>query len=221
MENMTCDAITCDVVRDLLPLYCDEVCSRDSRELVNRHLEGCRECCGLLRKMKEECAFPGAERQAEEERAHETIVKGMAVSWRKGLRRSFLKGALIMLCACAVLAGGWLALTRLVMVHVPAERVEIAVETVTEESVEIFLKTNDGKKVSRSSYRMTADGKYHIVLERGILAEENGSGENWEGVLTISREGKLESGEKVPVTEIYYGTGKDSVLIWKAGTKQD
>ena len=119
-----------------------------------------------------------------------------------------------MLCTCAVFVGGWLALTRLVMVQVPADRVEIAVVSVTEETVEVSLKTNDGKKVSGSSYRVTADGKYYIILERGILAEENGGGENWEGTLTISREKKLESGEKVPVTEIYYGTGKDSVLIW-------
>ena len=203
------EKITCDVIRDLLPLYCDGVCSRDSRELVREHLEDCQECRSLLQKMRQECVLPG-----EEEQAHETIVRDMAVSWKKGLRRSFLKGALIMLCACAILVGGWLALTRLVMVQVPADRVEIAVVSVTEETVEVSLKTNDGKKVSGSSYRVTADGKYYIILERGILAEENGGGENWEGTLTISREKKLESGEKVPVTEIYYGTGKDSVLIW-------
>ena len=203
------EKITCDVIRDLLPLYCDGVCSRDSRELVREHLEDCRECRSLLQKMRQECVLPG-----EEEQAHETVVRDMAVSWKKGLRRSFLKGALIMLCACVVLVGGWVALTRLVMVQVPADRVEIAVVNVTEETVEVSLKTNDGKKVSGSSYRVTADGKYYIILERGILAEENGGGENWEGTLTISREKKLESGEKVPVTEIYYGTGKDSVLIW-------
>ena len=203
------EKITCDVIRDLLPLYCDGVCSRDSRELVREHLEDCRECRGLLQKMRQECVLPG-----EEEQAHETVVRDMAVSWKKGLRRSFLKGALIMLCACAVLVGGWVALTHLVMAQVPADRVEIAVVSVTEETVEVSLKTNDGKKVSGSSYRVTADGRYYIILERGILAEENGGGENWEGTLTISREKKLESGEKVPVTEIYYGTGKDSVLIW-------
>ena len=203
------EKITCDVIRDLLPLYCDGVCSQDSRELVREHLEDCRECRGLLQKMRQECVLPG-----EEEQAHETVVRDMAVSWKKGLRRSFLKGALIMLCACAVLVGGWVALTHLVMAQVPADRVEIAVVSVTEETVEVSLKTNDGKKVSGSSYRVTADGRYYIILERGILAEENGGGENWEGTLTISREKKLESGEKVPVTEIYYGTGKDSVLIW-------
>ena len=28
------EKITCEVIADLLPLYCDEVCSQDSRRLV-------------------------------------------------------------------------------------------------------------------------------------------------------------------------------------------
>ncbi len=215
-EEVACDAITCDVIRDLLPLYCDQVCSRDSKKLVSRHLEGCRECCGLLQKMRKECVLPG-----KEEQAHETIVKDMAASWRKGLKRSFLKGALIMLCACAVAAGGWLALTRLIMVGVPAERMEIAVERVTERYVEISLRANDGKKVNSSSTQVTDDGKCYIILERGLLAAENGGGEDWKSTLTISRKGRLESGETVPVTEIYYGAGKDRVLIWKEDMGQE
>lgn len=206
------EKLTCDVIGDLLPLYCDGVCSGDSEKLVREHLEGCKECRELLQKMKKECLFPG-----EEERAHETIVKDMAASWRKSLRKSFLKGALIMLCVCVVLAGGWLALTRLLKVPVPAEKVEARVESVTEEYVEISLKTKDGKKVSRSSYRITAEGKYYIILERGVIEVENGSGENWEGTLSISRQGRLESGESVTVTEIYYGTERDGKLLWKEG----
>ena len=35
------EKITCDVIQDILPLYCDDVCSKDSRELVEKHLEDC------------------------------------------------------------------------------------------------------------------------------------------------------------------------------------
>lgn len=38
------DTITCDVVQDLLPLYEDGCCSRQSGKIVEEHLEGCREC---------------------------------------------------------------------------------------------------------------------------------------------------------------------------------
>lgn len=34
----------CNVIRDLLPLYADNICSEDSREMVEEHLSSCKEC---------------------------------------------------------------------------------------------------------------------------------------------------------------------------------
>ena len=34
----------CNVIRDLLPLYADKVCSEDSKEMVEEHLAKCKEC---------------------------------------------------------------------------------------------------------------------------------------------------------------------------------
>ena len=34
----------CNVIRDLLPLYADKVCSEDSKEMVEEHLAECKEC---------------------------------------------------------------------------------------------------------------------------------------------------------------------------------
>ena len=51
------EKITCDVIQDILPLYCDDVCSKDSRELVEKHLEDCAGCSELLGKLKQECSF--------------------------------------------------------------------------------------------------------------------------------------------------------------------
>ena len=36
--------VTCDIIKDLLPLYVDGVISEDSRKLVDEHLESCSEC---------------------------------------------------------------------------------------------------------------------------------------------------------------------------------
>lgn len=36
--------ISCEIIRDLIPLYEDEVCSEKSREAVEKHLKGCEEC---------------------------------------------------------------------------------------------------------------------------------------------------------------------------------
>ncbi len=34
----------CNIVKDLLPLYADNICSEDSREMVAEHLSSCKEC---------------------------------------------------------------------------------------------------------------------------------------------------------------------------------
>ena len=42
----------CEIIRDLLPLYVDDICSEKSRELVEEHLQECAECSDLLSKLK-------------------------------------------------------------------------------------------------------------------------------------------------------------------------
>lgn len=43
---------SCEVIKDLLPLYYDDVCSEESKDMVEEHLEECPSCQALLRKMK-------------------------------------------------------------------------------------------------------------------------------------------------------------------------
>ena len=42
----------CEVIRDLLPLYADDVCSERSREIIEEHLRECPDCSALLEQMK-------------------------------------------------------------------------------------------------------------------------------------------------------------------------
>ena len=43
--------ISCDVIRDLLPLYIDDILSNDSKNLVDEHIEECESCNDELRKL--------------------------------------------------------------------------------------------------------------------------------------------------------------------------
>lgn len=209
------EKISCEIISDLLPLYCDEVCSQDSRRLVQEHLEGCPGCFALLEQMKKECILPDGE-----EMKKEAAMKELASVWKKTMKRYFVRGVLITLCVCALLCGGFWSLTRLLQVMVPADRMEIRVGTVTEQSVEISLRVLDDKKVLSQSQLITEDGKYYIFIKQGIIATKNGAGENWESKVSISRTGTLESGEKIPIREIYYGTEDDCILIWRAAARQ-
>jgi len=42
----------CEVIRDLLPLYVDEICSETSREIVEEHLQGCEECTAMAQRLR-------------------------------------------------------------------------------------------------------------------------------------------------------------------------
>lgn len=45
--------ISCNIIKDLLPLYCDNMCSDDSRAVVEEHLKECEACGGELEKMRD------------------------------------------------------------------------------------------------------------------------------------------------------------------------
>lgn len=46
--------ITCDIVKDLIPLYVDDVLSSDSKMLVEEHLQSCEMCNDYYNAMNEE-----------------------------------------------------------------------------------------------------------------------------------------------------------------------
>lgn len=48
MDEFQNEIITCEVVRDLIPLVCDGVASPDSERLVSMHTEHCQECRQML-----------------------------------------------------------------------------------------------------------------------------------------------------------------------------
>ena len=37
-------SMTCEIIEDLLPLYVDNVCSAQSRQAVEQHLQACEKC---------------------------------------------------------------------------------------------------------------------------------------------------------------------------------
>lgn len=77
--------MNCDVIQDLLPLYCDGVCSEESSTLVEAHLHTCVECRKTLRLM-----------QTPEVPASQTAELDAAASagkvWKRGTRRAFRRG---------------------------------------------------------------------------------------------------------------------------------
>ena len=75
--------IPCNVNKDLLPLYVDNVCSEESKSMVEEHLAGCEECQGyydaLREGMPEEKIAEEKEELLSEEKMREaevSVIKG-------------------------------------------------------------------------------------------------------------------------------------------------
>lgn len=83
--------VDCDIIRDLLPLYHDEVCSDKSRIAVEKHLVDCKNCNAELETMQADISLPTKAQSVEES----LIIHKISKKWRRDILKSFLKGALI------------------------------------------------------------------------------------------------------------------------------
>ena len=90
----------CDIIRDLLPLYCDGLCSEASKQEIEAHVAQCQECHACLAEMKEEAPVPSLSQESETERR--VFRRKMTFPWR---RRAVVFAVAIMLIFSIVLAG--------------------------------------------------------------------------------------------------------------------
>lgn len=67
--------ISCDVIRDLLPLYVDEVLSNDSKTLVDEHIEQCESCRDELKKLSGDEVHSCAVNQIENKSIYDSLNK--------------------------------------------------------------------------------------------------------------------------------------------------
>ena len=83
--------ISCEVVKDLLPLYKDGVCSEESKVLVEEHLSKCEECRKLLDNMNIELDIDYQKSNLEEGIDLENLSK----KWNRKIILSMLKGVAV------------------------------------------------------------------------------------------------------------------------------
>ena len=203
-------AISCHVIQDLLPLYCHQVCSLESRTLVEEHLKTCPQCSSLLEKMKIQCKIA-----EQEEEKHEEIVRDMAAVWKKSQKRSCRKGLAIAFLISLLLAAGYHLLENWVMVPVPIERVSSITAEETESHVTISYQAQIQSKVSNHTFTVTEDGKYYFSNTESILRDKKDDMSTSSISFTLFKEITTDSGKQVPLTGIYYGTPSNCIVVWE------
>lgn len=92
--------ISCEIIKDLLPLYHDGVCSKESNEMVEEHLSDCENCKAELLAMDHEL-IPN--NHIEENIKEAEAVKKLSKEWKKGMIVSLFQGILITLIVFLIL----------------------------------------------------------------------------------------------------------------------
>lgn len=80
--------ISCDIIKDLLPLYHDKICSEKSSQLVEEHLATCEECRSELSKI--ETDIKGVNNLEDTKPIH-----AIAEKWKQDKKSAFLKGTML------------------------------------------------------------------------------------------------------------------------------
>ena len=92
----------CEIIRDLLPLYCDGLCSEASKQEIDAHVAQCEGCRAFLAEMKEETPVPSLSQESETEAR---VLQGVKKKFSRGRRRAVLLAVSVMLIFSIVLAG--------------------------------------------------------------------------------------------------------------------
>lgn len=220
--------MNCKIIRDLLPLYCDNICSRESRRAVEEHLAGCPDCMGVYEKMRQESAVPAFPTDGKEEaRVLKTI--------RKTFSRQKVRAIMAAIFATVLMIA---TLTAFSDLERPIPYQEGLVTAKLAEDTAIDLYFYGGDYAAFYGFHRVVDGENAVYF---CLTK------NLRTVLPPTKEGHLVIGNglftdfetgyfRVPrtVDAIYYLTGdydalpdmgdqefldaaKDAVLIWARG----
>ena len=165
--------VTCEVIKDLIPLYVDDVLSEDSKALVEEHLNTCEKCAEYCKDLKEAETVINKNKNS---RATEAIKK---IKSRINLRR-VVAIVVTAVSIISVLGGLW----YWIFIHehfVPYEKAGIYVknDAIYAECARLYGRwtfTPDGKVcfyyLSSTLYRDWEDNKFMKIMPVIELTEE-------------------------------------------------
>jgi len=227
------DRMHCDIIKDLLPLYVENVCSEKSKIEIEKHLEECEECQGFYEMLKDET--PKVEKDWTSSNFLEgEFIKGVEKKIKKKITFDMVVAGFMVFLVCVI---GSVIYDR--YPHEPGysfgglidERLEAEDITITElyqlESGEIFFTVKTDKKFTWP-YTDAAlyDEEKDIYYSTGMCTYSwwndhiEQSGTLREGAFICSPIAKDAGGHSHEISEIRFeGKDDESILIWKKGQK--
>ena len=185
--------ISCDIIQDMLPLYYDEVCSADSRKMIEEHLQECEKCSNIFQKLKTECVVDTKENA---ESIQSSVMGKMAHSWKRSLLRSFIIGIVITTIVLTAIFGTYYALFIRQNSMVSPEQISISAYSLTDEQITFRLELLDG--YCGGTIKTYTDENRNLYISVLIMNYEINN-------------------KKKDYIAVYYGTPNNCELIWKKG----
>ena len=144
---------SCGIIKDLLPLYVDQVCSDESKELINEHLPECKECKSYMDSLRESQAVEAVAYDEETERRK---VKMMLEMKKKLLFRNILVAAFTVLILGVAGTSGSHYLKRTTVPIPETKQMEVVYE-----NDDLVLNITDAiwSDASGVRFTLTEDGK--------------------------------------------------------------
>ena len=209
--------LSCEVIKDLLPLYHDNVCSEESHLLVEDHVSRCRNCQEYLEKFSKDYNYPALNQ--EEAKPMQSIAK----IWRKDKAKSFIKGSLIALTICSLMIGLFIGLTQWKIIPVPADLLEVTdVYQLSDGQIVYHLNIPDDLELRFIKFTSYKDGSYYHTPYRSVIERkrimDHGlfNGYNTIDIAQINANQKV-LGDSTEITSCYVGPKEDGILIWEKG----
>lgn len=208
--------IGCEVVQDLLPLYHDGVCSKQSSEIVNEHLQECVACKKKLADMDEDI-MTEAIKEAKP-------LLSIQISWNKEKRKIFFKGLAIAICLFLILRAGHFVLAE--WECVPMDKDDLVVTELFQTSNGyIHFGYNDRFNLNfySTAFMIGDDGNAYVECYRPILAKREEYIRPYSaGGMGFTQDHKFtdKDGNSVTVERVYLGIlnhPERSILVWEKG----
>ena len=205
--------LSCDIVRDLLPLYVDNVCSEESRKEIEAHMKVCDSC---KKEFEMFANFEEPENHVDEKAAFQDFNKKMM---KKNVKKVIIATVVAVVLIVSVCAG----------VYIPTKTVKwsedlIAVSAPDDGGLDIRINVRDYKN-AYATYTLDGNGDatVYLAVEQNLLSAFITKGDEAEKIIRIGNhicvsyhnaDGELQFHlpENTDVKEVYYVEADQSTL---------
>ncbi|TMV49520.1 zf-HC2 domain-containing protein [Paenibacillus mesophilus] len=214
--------IRCEVIKDLLPLYADRVCSEASSRVVEAHLAGCDGCREELDNIRGELRIP-VKAEAGNDSSDGNAIKGISAAWNRSKTKAFIKGAVITALMCTVISLGYVGLFRWNVTTVSTDVIQITdVSKLVDGRVAYHVKLTDGYDLNEIRFETDENGNFYMTPYRPVIKAKPianvGLFNMYYTFADFEKHVYQEKhGDDREITALYFGTRKDNILIWKKG----